>query len=62
MNLARHSISATDPLILYDVRFDADCRIFTTSTPEGFAVYRVLPLDLLKKRGKYCLTITPDYG
>ena len=62
MNLARHSISATEPLVLYDVRFDADCQIFTASSPEGFAVYRVLPLDLLKKRGKYRLTITPDYG
>ncbi|KAI0306979.1 WD40-repeat-containing domain protein [Multifurca ochricompacta] len=50
MNLARHSISPTDPLILYDVRFDPDCQIFTTSTPEGFAVYRALPLDLLRKR------------
>lgn len=62
MNLARHSISATEPLVLYDVRFDADCQIFTASSPEGFAVYRVLPLDLLKKRGKYRLTIAPDYG
>jgi len=62
MNLARHSISATEPLVLYDVRFDADCQIFTASTPEGFSVYRVLPLDLLKKRGKYRLTIAPDYG
>ncbi|KAH9061026.1 WD40-repeat-containing domain protein [Lactarius vividus] len=50
MNLARHSISATEPLVLYDVRFDSDCQIFTASSPEGFAVYRVLPLDLLKKR------------
>ncbi|KAI0254903.1 WD40-repeat-containing domain protein [Lactifluus subvellereus] len=50
MNLARHSISSTEPLILYDVRFDADCQIFTTSTPQGFAVYRTLPLDLLRKR------------
>ncbi|KAI0265191.1 WD40-repeat-containing domain protein [Gloeopeniophorella convolvens] len=50
MNLARHSISATQPLVLYDVRFDADCQIFTTSTPEGFAVYRTLPLDLVRKR------------
>ena len=58
MNLARHSISSTEPLVLYDVRFDANCQIFTTSTPQGFAIYRTLPLDLLRKRGKYRLTIT----
>lgn len=51
MNLARHSISATDPLILYDVRYDPDCSIFTISTPAGFAIYRTCPLELVKKRG-----------
>ncbi|KAI0000072.1 WD40-repeat-containing domain protein [Russula vinacea] len=50
MNLARHSISSTDPLVLYDVRLDPDSQIFTTSTPDGFAVYRTLPLELLRKR------------
>ncbi|KAI0303878.1 WD40-repeat-containing domain protein [Russula brevipes] len=50
MNLARHSISSTDPLVLYDVRFDPDAQIFATSTPDGFALYRTLPLDLLRKR------------
>ncbi|KAH9994118.1 WD40-repeat-containing domain protein [Russula compacta] len=50
MNLARHSISSTEPLILYDVRLDPDSQIFTTSTPGGFAVYRTLPLELLRKR------------
>jgi len=50
MNLARHSISSTDPLVLYDVRLDPDSQIFTTSTPDGFAVYRTVPLELLRKR------------
>ncbi|ETW84588.1 hypothetical protein HETIRDRAFT_382224 [Heterobasidion irregulare TC 32-1] len=50
MNLARHSITATNPVNLFDVRFDADCQIFTTSTPAGFAVYRANPLELLRKR------------
>ncbi|KAI9513197.1 WD40-repeat-containing domain protein [Russula earlei] len=50
MNLARHSISSTDPLVLYDVRLDPDSQIFTTSTPDGFAVYRTLPLELVRKR------------
>ncbi|KAI0321839.1 WD40-repeat-containing domain protein [Amylostereum chailletii] len=50
MNLARHSISATDPLILYDVRYDPDCSIFTISTPAGFAIYRTCPLELVRKR------------
>lgn len=59
MNLARHSISSTDPLILYDVRLDPDSQIFTTSTPVGFAVYRTLPLELLRKRGNFLLTILP---
>jgi hypothetical protein len=59
MNLARHSISSTDPLVLYDVRLDPDSQIFTTSTPDGFAVYRTLPLELLRKRGIYHLVISP---
>ncbi|KAF4574858.1 hypothetical protein EYR36_006209 [Pleurotus pulmonarius] len=50
MNLARHSISATNPVNLLDARFDADFQIFTISTPEGFAVYRAWPLDLVRKR------------
>lgn len=57
MNFARHSISSTDPLVLYDVRLDSDSHIFTTSTPDGFAVYRTLPLELLRKRGNYRPTI-----
>jgi hypothetical protein len=59
MNFARHSISSTDPLVLYDVRLEPDSQIFTTSTPDGFAVYRTLPLELLRKRGNYRLTISP---
>jgi WD repeat-containing protein 45 len=59
MNLARHSISSTDPLVLYDVRLDPDSQIFTTSTPDGFAVYRTLPLELLRKRGIYRPLISP---
>jgi len=58
MNLARHSISSTDPLVLYDVRFDPDAQIFATSTPDGFALYRTLPLDLLRKRGNCRPTIS----
>ncbi|KAH8106109.1 WD40-repeat-containing domain protein [Cristinia sonorae] len=50
MNLARHSISATAPILIFDTRFDADCQIFTTSTQSGFAVYNTWPLKLLRKR------------
>ncbi|KDR83857.1 hypothetical protein GALMADRAFT_262220 [Galerina marginata CBS 339.88] len=50
MNLGRHSISSTDPIQIFDARFDAECDIFTTSTPAGFAVYRTYPLELLRKR------------
>jgi WD repeat-containing protein 45 len=51
MNLARHSITATNPVHIFDARFEADCNIFTVSTPAGFAVYRTRPLKLLRKRG-----------
>ena len=51
MNLARHSITPTDRVQIFDARFDADCQIFTVSTPAGFAVYQVWPLTLLRKRG-----------
>ncbi|KAK0491000.1 SVP1-like protein 2 [Armillaria novae-zelandiae] len=50
MNLARHSISATAPIHVFDARFDADCEIFTAATAAGFAVYRTCPLTLLRKR------------
>ncbi|THV08671.1 hypothetical protein K435DRAFT_740954 [Dendrothele bispora CBS 962.96] len=50
MNLARHSITATNPVHIFDTRFDADCQIFTTCTPAGFAVYQVCPFKLLRKR------------
>ncbi|KAH7916340.1 WD40-repeat-containing domain protein [Hygrophoropsis aurantiaca] len=50
MNLARHSITATNPVLIFDTQFDADCQIFTTSTPAGFAVYRSWPLKLIRKR------------
>ncbi|KAF9452448.1 WD40 repeat-like protein [Macrolepiota fuliginosa MF-IS2] len=50
MNLARHSISSARPVNILDARFDADTRIFTTSTQEGFAVYRTWPLELVRKR------------
>ncbi|OBZ76911.1 WD repeat domain phosphoinositide-interacting protein 3 [Grifola frondosa] len=50
MNLARHSISSTAPVLIFDARFDPDCCIFTASTPAGFAVYRTWPLQLLRKR------------
>ncbi|CCM04827.1 uncharacterized protein FIBRA_07020 [Fibroporia radiculosa] len=50
MNLARHSISSTAPVLIFDAHFDPDCRIFTASTQAGFAVYRAWPLQLLRKR------------
>lgn len=50
MNLARHSITPTDPIHILDVRYDPDCQIFTVSTPSGFAVYRTWPLELVRKR------------
>ncbi|KAE9410358.1 hypothetical protein BT96DRAFT_961807 [Gymnopus androsaceus JB14] len=50
MNLARHSITATNPVHIFDTRFDADCEIFTTCSPAGFAVYKGWPLKLLRKR------------
>ncbi|KAF9006485.1 WD40-repeat-containing domain protein [Cyathus striatus] len=49
MNLARHSITPSNPVHIHDVRFDPDCKIFTTSTPAGFAIYRTWPLQLLRK-------------
>jgi len=51
MNLARHSITSTNPVHIFDARFDSDCQIFTASTPAGFAVYSVWPLRLIRKRG-----------
>jgi hypothetical protein len=51
MNLARHSITATNPIQIFDTRFEADCQIFTTTTPAGFAVYQTWPLTLIRKRG-----------
>lgn len=53
MNLARHAITATDPVQIFDAQFDADCQIFTVSTPAGFAVYQTCPLRLLRKRGTF---------
>ncbi|KAJ3810630.1 SVP1-like protein 2 [Lentinula lateritia] len=50
MNLARHSITATNPVHIFDTRLDADCEIFTTCSPAGFAVYKAWPLQLLRKR------------
>ncbi|KAF4619704.1 hypothetical protein D9613_005140 [Agrocybe pediades] len=50
MNLARHSISATNPTQILDAKFDAECDLFTVSTPAGFAVYRTYPLELIRKR------------
>jgi len=52
MNLARHSISSTSPVHIFDARLDADCNIFTATTPAGFAVYRAYPLQVIRKRGK----------
>ena len=52
MNLGRHSISSTNPVQLFDARFDADSNIFTTAAQAGFAVYRTYPLQLIRKRGR----------
>src|ERR1700722_7825110 len=57
MNLARHSITATNPVLILDARFDPDCNIFTTSTPAGFAVFLTKPFNLLRKRGIYRSTV-----
>lgn len=53
MNLARHSITPTNPVQIFNAQFDADCQIFTASTPAGFAVYQAWPLTLLRKRGMF---------
>ena len=50
MHLARHSITPATRTDIIDAQFDADNRIFTASTPSGFAVYRTWPLALLRKR------------
>ncbi|KII95228.1 hypothetical protein PLICRDRAFT_48193 [Plicaturopsis crispa FD-325 SS-3] len=50
MNLARHSISSTTPILIFDARFDSDCNIFTATTPAGFAIYRAWPLKLIRVR------------
>ncbi|KAI9574554.1 SVP1-like protein 2 [Boletus coccyginus] len=50
MNLARHSITPTVPVQIFNAQFDADCQIFTASTPAGFAIYQAWPLMLLRKR------------
>ena len=60
MNLGRHSISSTNPVQIFDARFDADCKIFTTSAPAGFAIYRTYPLQLIRKRGTWVLHQTFD--
>jgi hypothetical protein len=53
MNLGRHSITSTNPVLIFDAHFDPDCHIFTATTPVGFAVYRTWPLKLLSQRGIY---------
>ncbi|GJJ07274.1 hypothetical protein Clacol_001474 [Clathrus columnatus] len=50
MNLARYSLTPTTPIQFIDARFDADNKIFSTSTLKGYAVYSAWPLKLLKKR------------
>jgi hypothetical protein len=51
MNLSRVAISTLQPVNVYDARFEMDNKIFTVSTPVGFAVYRTCPLTLIRKRG-----------
>lgn len=53
MNLARHSISATAHVVIFDTRLEPNCEIFATATPAGFAVYRTWPLQLLRNRGAH---------
>ncbi|KAH0840053.1 hypothetical protein J3R83DRAFT_1020 [Lanmaoa asiatica] len=60
MNLARHSITPTDPVQIFNAQFDADCQIFTASTPAGFAVYQSWPLRLLRKRGM-CVNLSATF-
>ncbi|KAJ7791319.1 hypothetical protein B0H14DRAFT_2935821 [Mycena olivaceomarginata] len=50
MNLSRVAISTLQPVNVYDARFEMDNKIFTVSTPVGFAVYRTCPLTLIRKR------------
>lgn len=50
MHRGRASITSTAPTNIVDARFDADCSIFATSTPHGFAVYKTNPLKLLRRR------------
>ncbi|KAG8969014.1 hypothetical protein FRC03_004981 [Tulasnella sp. 419] len=50
MYLARHSITATNLVNIFDARFDADCNIFTASTADGLGVYKTWPLQLIQKR------------
>ncbi|KAJ6515973.1 SVP1-like protein 2 [Mycena sanguinolenta] len=50
MNLSRVAIDTLQPVNVYDARFEADTKIFTVSTPAGFAVYRTCPLTLIRKR------------
>jgi len=57
MHLARHNISSTQPIQVADARFDADHRIFTCSTPRGFAVYQTWPLKLLRKHERVDATL-----
>ncbi|CAK5275706.1 unnamed protein product [Mycena citricolor] len=50
MNLGRTTVSSSTAVNVFDARFDPDCKIFTATTPAGFAVYRTCPLTLLRKR------------
>ncbi|KIO25025.1 hypothetical protein M407DRAFT_25665 [Tulasnella calospora MUT 4182] len=50
MHRGRASITSTAPTNIVDARFDADCSIFATSTPHGFAVYKTNPLKLIRRR------------
>ena len=50
MNLGRQSISATEPLVLHDLRLDASSDVFSLSSPHGWAVHRASPPELVRKR------------
>ncbi|KZT53311.1 hypothetical protein CALCODRAFT_440316 [Calocera cornea HHB12733] len=50
MHLARHTITPTLQTVIVNARFDQDSHVFTTITPQGYAVYLANPLRLITHR------------
>ncbi|EJU06405.1 hypothetical protein DACRYDRAFT_73851 [Dacryopinax primogenitus] len=50
MHLARHTITPTQQTVIVNAGFDQDAHIFTTITPQGYAVYLTNPLRLITHR------------